>query len=319
MQLKNHLVSDGGWRVVASYDGASNYEYEGVTGGGSYGGSSTGPYDVWADTGDVRRVANGSGPGWVMLESPTSEAYGKFHILLAMEGTSDISCGYFACCNEKLLEPVPNYLPTFPSGSKHVYYSRSSFYLMYSGTFTTVGYLSCCQEDGSFVYMNRNTVRTFQTGYFMFSTLDLNTVPENVMPIAIGLESGNGIIDSLYSPNWKGDETAGWPEESSNYYVSGGLSFGWPTRDSGTALLVTDYNPTNFEGDVQLFPLYLLIINEYNNKENVRGLLGRVPDFFICSTVLKDDTKDVLVDGVGNIEYLKAGDYLLIPGDQEFP
>jgi len=253
-----------------------------------------------------------------MLEGPEGPT-GRYWALIASEGTSDSgSNAYFAISNMKFAEPVTNYLPTPASGAKRIYRSRFTCFLMYSGTFTHRLFFTTCPDDGSFALTVRNTARTYQTSIIMFSVLQTDSSTPGVMPVVIGEDTSGsgGLFSSQYQTYWTGDYGSGWPFGSPSYWVSGGMSWGWPLREATTYLFDTDFAPNNFEGVVQLLPLYLFISDD-PGEENFVGLAGRVPDFWVGSSLLTDG--DVMTNGLGAIEYIKCGYYIYIPSDTTYP
>lgn len=304
-QLKNHLVASGGWTVYGSSDGVANYEYTGVTAGGSYGGGSTGPYDVWADSGDARRAADGSGPGWVLLKGPTSEGWTPY-LVLAMEGTSDsLDNGYIALCADPFQLHATSpllYLPSVPEGSSSGSISRKTFYTMYSGTYTTRGYLSMCPEDGSFAFALNLTIRTFYTNMIMCGKVDPISTSPDYLPYAIGMGGDNG-----FGTYYKYFAVVSGEYSQPEYQIY--ASYARPYRYNNTDVLVTDLPTVDCDGEVPLFPFYVCHPFKRVTEEQAASLFGRLQDFWIAPTGLADG------DSVpsASTEYFKCG-YWMFPG-----
>lgn len=304
LTLKNRLVASGGWAVIGSSDGVANYEYDGVTGGGSYGGDSTGPYDVWADIGDVRRQEDGSGPGWVLMQSATF--YGStLYLVLSMEGTSDSSSnGYMSVCEVAPTLHPDNPLTFLPvEVSTPLRRTRRQFFLMYSGTYTTRGYLSMCPEDGSFVFAMNLTIRTYWTGLISCNRVDPNTSPEGYIGAVIGMAGGNNTFGTATVGNaFKIPSGNIFSEELMEADVYPIL----PYRYNGVDVMNIDLNTVDCDGEASLFPFYISV----EADEQKCGMFGRLVDCWIAPRGLDDgDTVPT-----GTPEYFTFG-YVMFPGD----
>jgi len=308
LKLKNKIVASGGWTVVGSSDGVSNYEYEGVTGGGSYGGDSTGPYDVWADIGDVRRAADGSSPGWCLLKGPTSDGW-TMYLVIAMEGTSDSTDnGYLALADKNwLLHPdgAILYLPVADPDAKTVSITRRKFFGMYSGTYTTRAYLSMCPADGSFFLSHNLTIRTYWTGFIHVAKLDPTTVPSGWPPWFIGIH-GDGI--AIY------DSAAYWKVFTSDEWCDPSLievaMWAKPYRYNNVDIMNTDLSTVDCNGEAALFPFFVCVPREISNLEYNSAAYGRVQDGWIAPRGLTDE--DTVPSA--SPEYYKCV-YWMLPGD----
>jgi hypothetical protein len=305
LDLKNRMVSTANWTVIGSSDGVSNYEFEGVTGGGSYGGASTSPYDVWANRADVRRAVNGSGPGWCLLKHEFEDT--TSYVVLAMEGISDSggNNGYYAVSEEEFELPADPLL-SLPTSSSTVEFHRTSFFVMFSGTYTTRGYFSG-SSDGSFFYALNLTIRPAFTGFFMFSRIS----PESRIPGTPNHVIGLGV-----------DSSGPVSSESESYFrIPFGSYFSPELQKQGTAALVyrgsstkvmdVDLDPTDCDGEVVLFPMYAVINSESSTLEYKGGLYGRLQDFWIGPFSLNDGDTFPLA---GPPEYFKFGLWV-VPGD----
>jgi hypothetical protein len=313
MTLKNHMVSHAGWTVVGSSDGVSNYEFEGITGGGSYGGDSTGSYDVWADIGDVRRGVNGSGLGWCILKSPAGK-FGPFYALIAMEGTDDDANNGYTWYSDTNWVPHPVtpllYLPTRAPGAAAHGRSRYTFILTYSGTYTTRGYFSGA-EDGSFLLTLNLTIRTWFTGLQMFHVMD-SAHPSTVMPTCSYSQSTN----TTWTYTTNADQFYAHHPRYDSVYT------GDPTEGSGVRSVATfpQYmttrihsvmTTTNYASEVDPFPLFLASELDVATEETGRSsFVGRIPDLYSAPEGLNEgDTMPL-----ASPEHFVLGNWLL-PGD----
>jgi hypothetical protein len=313
MELKNHMVDEAGWTVVGSTDGTSKYEFQGVTGGGAYGGESTGPYDVWETIADIRRQPDGSGPGWCVLKSPDGEL-GPFYALIAMEGTADTGDNGYTWYANLNWVPDPSTpmatLPTRATGAAVHGRSRYTFFRMAGGSHTTRGYFSGAPEDGSFIFAMNWTLQVYFTGLQMFHVID-SAHPAEVMPTC----SYSHALTSVATYATHADYFYAYHPRYDSIYT------GDPTTGSGvrcvstypqyqaTAILLTPMPTTNFEGNVDPFPLFL-IAESAATEEGRSTFVGRVPDLYSAPTGL--DEADTMPSA--SPEHFQFGDWLL-PGD----
>lgn len=181
LDWKNKLCAHG-YVVVGSSDG-TNYEYEGETAGGAYGGDSTGPYDVWENYTDVLyKVDSSQGPsGWVLMRSPLSAA-GQFWIILWRYASSTtVFKGYVGNTKPPMRTPANELCPFWATGVPwhNIGWNEGVYYA--SGTSGCRNYLSICEDDGSFVFL-RQTIATGQYYHAMtaFMVIPANQIPPNM-------------------------------------------------------------------------------------------------------------------------------------------
>jgi len=289
-------------------------ELTGTT-GGSYGGNSTGPFDVWEAIADIVHQPNGSSPGWCILKSPDGQ-HGPFYALLAMEGPADPVDGGYTWYSDRqwaLRPSLPTaFLPVRAEGAAAHGRSRYGFFQMAGGTQTTRGYFSGAPEDGSFIFAMNWTAYPNFTGLQMFHVLD-SAHPDGVMPtcsyshssIAVASYVVNADYFYSYHPRYDtiytGDPTTG----------SGVRCVATYPQYETTPILLTPMPTVNFEGNVDPFPLFLIAENDTGASEDGRStFVGRVPDLYSAPTGLNE--ADTMPSS--GPEYFQLGDWLL-PGD----
>jgi hypothetical protein len=322
--VKNLMVSHAGWTVVASRGlilAAMKYEYEGVTPGDSYGGESTGPYDTWESTSSILHNAS-----WIMLKSPTSAA-GTFYMLLGQYGggINLDRAHYIGVSDQMFQEPVGSDLPLPAVGSRYGAASKSLMLITAGSALTYYAFFSGCSDDGSFIMGIRRSDWTLAfAGFYMFSTLDLKTVPAGCMPavwsgiVFISNQYGQFASDmmgwsGLAIPNWEN-----WVKQSPRTgpapYPYQGVGLVHPQR--GTTNLLQSDMPFDFEGKAVLYPAHFVRprFNNYSDGSTggpagqMCGYLGRAPDFF-PAPLAGNTLGDVLTDGDGNIRFYYLNSY----------
>ena len=277
LDSRDNLV--GWWRAGSS-----------GTSGGSYGGDSTGAYDVWEAAADVVRALDGGSPGWCILQSPTTPS-GTFYAVLAMEGPFDTDeNGYFAFADKRPERhpwgPV-TYLPQQAFGAKFHGFIRETFFLMYSGTYTARGYFSGA-PDGSFVYTMNLTDRAYFTGLIMFHVLDPYSVGDNPMPTCSYVKAADGgWTYGVYADSFRGYRQRPELDPASLYDIVSFRSC-YPIYDGTTRVFAT-MSTTDFESKVEGFPTYLIANdNTLINLAGRQAVLGRIPDVSAAPEGLSD-------------------------------
>jgi hypothetical protein len=318
-RLKNWMVSHAGWTVVASkgfWTASYYYEYEGVTPGGSYGGDSTGPYDVWSHSGGD--IAATRVP-WIMLRSPTT-SLGTYYILMGHTSSSTSLSGdfYFGVSDQMFQEPVGNALPLPQTGARIAQRPRTDAYHTGGDNATYYLYFSACATDGSFfLTVRRHTHVNNFSGLYMFSLLDPGMIPyDNFMPIIFAssaystwrfscdLRSNSG----YYLANW-----IDWPWQNPKVdYDYFGVSASPCVRRVGTSVAATDF-PFDMDGKVYMFPAHMHRTCKVGYAQGGVGgyqfvrptYIGRVPDLYVApeSGIIKGD---VVTDSTGAIKYYFA-------------
>jgi len=279
------------------------------TSGGTYGGDSTGAYDVWEAAADVVRALDGGNPGWCVLQSPTTPS-GTFYATLAMEGPFDTdNNGYFAFADRR---PDRHpwgaliYLPQQAFEAKYHGFIRETFFLMYAGTYTGRGYFSGA-PDGSFVYTMNLTDRAYFTGLIMFHVLDPYSVGDNPMPTCSYVHvADGGWTYGIYADSFRGYHQRPELDPNSLYDIVSFRSC-YPIYDGSTRLFST-MSTTDFESKVEGFPTYL-IASDGTTTAGRQAILGRIPDMFAAPEGLTDgDSMPVT-----SPEWFVFGDWIL-PG-----
>jgi hypothetical protein len=180
LDWKNKLAANG-WTVIGSSDGTI-YEYEGTTSGGTYGGDSTGPFDVWETYTDVlwRDSGSGQGPsGWVVLQSPISSS-GRFWLILWNYSTSNVKMQAIVGNSKPIFRTPGGQLCPFWTNDDKWYYSVFDENVYYpSGTSGCRNYLSVC-NDGSFIFLRQTIASsTYWHAMTIFSVLSSDSVPDS--------------------------------------------------------------------------------------------------------------------------------------------
>lgn len=309
--VKNNLVAHGGWEVIGSSNGTGTWEYEGVTGGGSYGGGSTGPYDVWTTTTDIRLAQDGSSPGWAVLKGPTWEGSTPY-LILSYEGTNDTQM-FMAGCGEKpeLVGGAAAYIPVAPAGIvEYVEFRRTRWF--YSDN-QQRGQLSICTDNGSFILVTDRIGSAGFNGIMAFVRLD----PRREAP-TFALASGNDGSDisraDPFTQYWKcwAPVPQAWGEDVTPLIAdTSSVQWAEPMRSGSTQVMLTDLGTVNGNGSVDPFPFYLAVYQEVSNLEYKGTIFGRVPDVWIAPYNLT--TGDTAGEG-GSVEYYVCG-YWMFPGD----
>jgi hypothetical protein len=275
LDWKNKLCAHG-YTVVGSSDG-TNYEYEGETAGGSYGGDSTGPYDVWEDYTDVLyKVDSSQGPsGWVLMRSPLSTA-GQFWIILWRYASSTtVFRGYVGNTKPPMRTPANEICPFWSAGMPWHYISVNEGVYHASGTSGCRSYLSICENDGSFVFL-RQTIATGQyyQGMTAFMVLDENRAP------SIGQKS------VVYHYIWgtTRDNTR-WARF--NMYLSGATNLRWnmPLIPCYTGVTSTRAVLQDYYSNYSVYPVWVYAGPQDATYDTYFGnqlLMGPIPDMFIA-------------------------------------
>lgn len=306
MYVKNQLVALGGWEVIgSSRSSGSVWEYEGVTGGGVYGGSSTGPYDVWEDVAALNRAADGSSPAFAVLCGPTWNGVTPY-LIIGFEGTSDAQA-YIAACDEKpeLVGGAVAYLPNGPEGSEFVERARQEWYL---NTNQQRSQFCVSPTNGSFFLVTNNASLTYFTGFVGFWRTDPRWGPPN---FSVG--GGKAAYNELYYYYLYWDFPTA-PDQPWNMStpgaVDGNVQWAEPYRGS-TRIMTTDLNTVNCFGNVEPFPLYFVSQWQVDNVEYKSSLVARFPDMWASPQGLLDgDTMSV----GGSIAYMTVS-YWLVPAN----
>lgn len=293
MHMKNLLASHG-WDVIGSCNSVV-YEWSGVTGGGSYGGQSTGPYDTWASNSDIIRY-NDTAPGphsWVTLQSPATSS-GQFWVTISYWSSFYYSIRMYAS-NAKPTLPIDpiNYYPT-PSNDEY-------FWILEDGNFCrmTVGkairlYFSGCSTDGSFIFFSQslNEAYWYHSQQFHVLTGNETEAPDMVMR-AVGLRWTVAHATSL---------SESWVLYHPRFGRIGCCPLVWYYYPSGNTLenlYVTDA----LSNTTQSSPVW---ITPYSSDDNrISSIVCRIPDVFLCpsSTAAQGSPAPAL----GTPKYINAG------------
>ncbi len=312
MYVKNALVAHGGWEVVGSSTGSlGTWEYEGVTGGGSYGGQSTGPYDVWALDSDINYAVDGNKPGFCVLKGPRWGGATPY-LIIGYEGTQPYEV-YLGGCGEKpsLIGGNADYLPVSPGENTEFCEWRRIRWFEYYGEMRT--HLSICTDNGSFILLTDRIGSAGFNGIMGLMRFD----PRKSAP-TFALASGedwSNLGENLYDHYWKcWSPTPQTWNSNLDPSIADERTAQWanPVRYNSVDIMNTDLNTVNCFGDVEGFPFYLVVTYEYNNYEQKCGTFGRIPDMFVAPWGL---TNGDTVGAGGSVEYFVCG-YWLLPGDE---
>lgn len=306
--LKNVLVGLGGYEVVGSSANlGAQWEYQGVTAGGAYGGGSTGPYDVWTVDTDLDWASDGGSPAFALLKSPLWEGSRMYVLLGFGSGDSWYAPFWFAASNE-MLELVGGGVVNYPvpiAGAEWVFWDSSR---VYYGTGSFIGHLSVCTDNGSFILASRRTVDSRLTGIMAAC----RCAPGYTSTIALASGQASN-FDSIFELWWHCSSPQQVWDTDVSPTIAGYQSTQWaePMRRSGTIVMSTDLNTTNWAGRVESFPFYLINTKEDSNVEYKCGTFGRVPDLWVAPFGLADGD---YVEAGGYAAYYVFGNWL-IPGD----
>jgi hypothetical protein len=130
------------------------------------------------------------------------------------------------------------------------------------------------------------------------------------MTVLVGDANGFGVSE-FGTPNvWKtGMPPSIYPNVVNPNYIDNIFDMR-PYRYNVTTLqevFNTDLPTTSFDGEIDLFPLYLGVQFEYSNIEYKCGIVGRVHDGYICPRGLADGTT---VEEDSIIQYFKLGPWM---------
>lgn len=189
MDWKNKMVSVN-WTVIGSGN-STVYEYAGVTGGGSYGGQSTGPYDVWAATTDiVHNTSNPGAVGWVLLQSPVT-ASGQFYMVISYYSSQGYRARVYAANVKPPLpgDPLTDYPHISGVSSQWFWILADEDFYRYFGSQPVRTYFSGCEADGSFIFYRQNLNEAYWYHCQQFHVLDADDVmsPDDFPMKAVGM------------------------------------------------------------------------------------------------------------------------------------
>jgi len=267
LALKDQLVATGGWSVVGSSD-TVDYEYLGVTAGGSYAGSSTGPYDRWEGVADLVRGAEGALHSWCILRKLHPDGYYAYFVL-AYRGASDLEGSFYFHPDMPALgaDPLRNLPTTTPVAG-----SMGAFFVYNLTTDTQKGYL-CCANDGSFIFAtNSSHITDAYTGLAMFHWLEPEEGAEHPFPAVSYLRAATSWTYANAAASFQG-----WHPDYGNSPVTAcTLAY-----DTNTAVLDIMTGVDSVDGKAAAVPTYF-----FTTVEGANSLLGRVSDVYLCPSGL---------------------------------
>jgi len=269
---KNQLVAIAGFTVVGSSNGTV-YQYEGYTAGGSYGGGSTSPYDVWQTYSDVRFRSDPTGPiGWVVLRSPTTDK-GTFYLTLVYYASSSSylnRCGWILSSTKPLL--IGDGAQNYPVPEQYTQFWDSPFFHYVAGQGQRA-YAAACVVDGSFYYLTNTQSLAVTTGVFLFSTL--SDAPANSpAKAAIALTAGAAITVDTFQDDWRLVHPDG------DNAVGNCLLLAYSSANTVFSLM-TDID--QLDGSVWGMPMFLFAASptRSDSVSGFGGAAGRAPDFYL--------------------------------------
>ncbi len=272
MDWKNKLTTIG-YTVLGSGN-STVYEWAGDTGGGSYGGQSTGPYDVWAAASDIvyRDSSSGLGPmGWAVLEGPVTAA-GQFWVVIAYYADFDYSVRAFATNAKPTLPADP--LNDYPRASTDEWFWICADQNFYRPGSTTIRlYFSGCATDGSFVFLRWRPSEGYLQASQQFHVMTTSEMePDNFSMRAAGL--------AWTIPSAPQDQWQAWRIYDP---VSGPVGsvhpVGW--GDYPTIRELEQYTEDYLRGTMQTGPMILVHNPELDNSAGIMYVKCRVPDVYL--------------------------------------
>jgi len=294
LALKDRLVATGGWTVVGSSD-AVDYEYLGVTAGGTYSGSSTGPFDRWESVTDLVRGAEGALHSWCILRKLGTD---NIYFVLAYRGASDVEGSFYFHPTKPALgaDPLRN-LPTITP----VVGSMGAFFVYNSTSDIQKGYL-CCASDGSFIFAtNSSHITDAYTGLVMLHWLEPEEGVEHPFPVVSYLRAATTWTYANSAASFQG-----WHPEYGNSPVTAcTLAY-----DASTVVLDTMSGVDSVDGKMAAVPTYFFITGD-----GVGSLLGRAADVYLCPSGLS--TRDIAPDLNPASAYQPLTKSLLLDGVDE--
>ena len=292
LALKDQLVAIGNWTVVGSAD-AVDYEYVGITAGGSYAGNSTGPYDRWEGVGDLVRGAEGALHSWCILRSPLGTK-GYVYFVLAYRGVSDLEGSFFYHPDIPSLgaDPLRNLPTTTPVAG-----ADGEFFVYNLTTDTQRGYLSC-SDDGSFVFAtNSSHISTVHTGLVMFHWLEPE---EGEHPFRA---TGYLRAATSWAYSDSSAEFQSWHPDTGN----SSAAVCTLVYDTNTVVLDTMSGVDSVDGLMAATSCYVFTLGE-----GAGNIAGRIADVYLCPNSLV--TGDV-APAAGTPEYWSFSGIWWLPGN----
>jgi hypothetical protein len=307
LDWKNKLCAHG-YTVVGSSDG-TNYEYEGETAGGSYGGDSTGPYDVWEDYTDVLyKVDSSQGPsGWVLMRSPLSAA-GQFWIILWRYASSTtVFRGYVGDTKPPMRTPANEVCPFWATGMPWHRIALNDSVYHANGTGGCRSYLSICEDDGSFVFL-RQSISTGQyyQGMTAFMVLNSNQAP------SIGQKS----VGYHYIWGTTRDDTR-WARFDMYLPGAGAIRWNMPLIPCYTGTTSTRAVAQDLFSNCPVYPVWVYSGPQdttYNTYFGNQLLVGPIPDMFIAQSSIPNGA---VAPEKPPYRYVCVEGMFWVPGDTE--
>lgn len=311
LDMKNKLVAYAGWTVIGSANGTI-YEYEGDTGGGSYGGDSTGPYDVWEDYLDIVWRDSDSGQGissWAVLRSPLTAA-GQFWLLLWHYSSNDYYIRSYAFGVKPTLRDPPLELAPFVTSGQPWHYVVNNIqlwdYINTSNGCRT--YFSGCPSDGSFIFARQSPSRgTYWSAMQMFHVVTEDT-SENWTMKSVGY----GQCWTIYPD---GRILSGFychlPEEG--HVAAAMCNVIWDSA-GGTSAMVTMDATDGLTNETAAFPAYVQTNQYSGNSCGGSVIVGRLTDIFLSPTAVG---RGAMAPEQSPYKYMSFEGYFWMPGDVE--
>jgi hypothetical protein len=307
LDWKNKLAANG-WTVIGSGN-TVGYEWQGSTAGGSYGGTSTNAYDIWAAVGDIIFRDSDLGLGavsWVVLQSPAT-SNGQFWLTVAWYGPTE----------ENVTAYISNSVPTEPTSPLVEYpvpstvqyfwlFDREQFYNFYNTVTAVRTYLSVCSADGSFIFGRQTMNESDWNSMTMFHVLtDTAFMPDDFPMRAIG-----------YGHYW-----TAWGRDDLSYFrcytPSSGPAFASPMMPAHepTLLEMDLYTEDVLGGGTPSYPLVLVRRPAaYDIGPGAHSILGIVPDMYLSNSSVARGT---MAPYEAPYLFTKFESYLWMPGDTE--
>jgi len=311
LDMKNKLVAYAGYTVIGSCNSVV-YEYEGSTAGGSYGGDSTGPFDVWEDYTDLVWRDSDLGQGicsWAVLRSPLTAA-GQFWILLWYYSSNDYYARIYAAGVKPTLRSPPLELVPFPTTGQP-YHNLLLNAQLWDYVITTGGcktYFSGCPTDGSFFFARQSPARgTYWSALQMFHVVTEDIVSDWTMKsVGYGLcwttNRDQRVLSGAYC----------WLPEEGAVYASL-CTYMWDYGTANTVPKSIDQTDA-LTGDTVALPVYIQTRAGSITPSGSTVIVGRLSDVFLSPTGIAEGS---MAPEQAPYKYTCLEGYLWLPGNTE--
>lgn len=303
MDWKNKLTTIG-WTVIGSGN-STVYEWSGSTGGGSYGGQSTGPFDVWASTTDIVWANTNPAPvGWAVLQSPVTES-GQFWLVLTYYSSFGCYGRIFAANAKPTLAATPLTDYPRPSTNEWFWLVANEYFCRPFGASSVRSYFSGCAADGSFIFYRQSLNDTYWYHSQQLHVLTTNEAePDNLPMRCVGLYWQYTATIQQQWQDWRA-----YDPESGSVYGLKPVGWGYYPTTQVLNLYTEDY----LRG-VQVIPV--ILVRDIPGYTSTAGMMGyplcRIPDIYIHPSGTVTQGSQAPLQGTPT--YISTG-ALWFPGD----